>query len=213
MLDAVDRDLATLLAKAGKPVVIGHSMGGFLAIRLAEEHSDLLAGAIAIDGLPVFPGMDKMTPQARAAMASSAGSRIAGDTPAQFAQGERMQLGYMTKPANVATAETFGQGADIKATATYMTEMMSADLRPGLSRVTVPLLEIGPFDASLDPMNPFDPMATLQQKQAYYQSLFAGDSTARVVMVDDSRHFIMLDQPEKLFSAIDAFLAGLPASP
>jgi pimeloyl-ACP methyl ester carboxylesterase len=27
------------------------------------------------------------------------------------------------------------------------------------------------------------------------------------LMIDDSRHFIMLDQPEKLFAAIDSFLA------
>lgn len=210
MLDTVDHDIAALLAKAGKPVVIGHSLGGFLAIRLAEEHSDLLSGAIAIDGLPVFAGMDKLTPATRAAIASTAGDRIGGATTAQFEQGEKAQLGYMTKPENLATAAGFSQGADIKATATYMTEMMSADLRPGLPRVTVPLLEIGPFDAGVDPKNPYVPMATLAQKQAYYQSLFPGASTARVVMIDDSRHFVMLDQPEKLFSAIDAFLAALP---
>ena len=28
-------------------------------------------------------------------------------------------------------------------------------------------------------------------------------------MIDDSRHFIMLDQPAKLFAVIDAFLATL----
>ena len=212
MLDTVDRDVAALLAKAGKPVVIGHSLGGFLAIRLAEEHSDLLAGVIAIDGLPVFPGMDKLPPSTRAAIAATAGGRIADTTPAQFAQGERAQLAYMTKPENVAIAESFSQGADIAATGTYMTEMMSADLRPALARIEVPLLEIGPFDASVDPKNPYVPMATLAQKQAYYQSLLAGDPTARVVMIDDSRHFVMLDRPESLFSVIDAFLAALPPS-
>jgi pimeloyl-ACP methyl ester carboxylesterase len=85
---------------------------------------------------------------------------------------------------------------------------MSADLRSGLSKVTVPLLEIGPFDASLDPQNPYSPMDSLAKKQAYYQQLLAGDPTAKVQMVDDSRHFIMLDQPKKLFSAMDAFLSA-----
>lgn len=212
MLDAVDHDIAALLAKAGKPVVIGHSLGGFLAIRLAEEHSDLLAGAIAIDGLPVFAGTDKMSPAARAALAEKVGNGISNASPAQFQQAEKAQLGYMTKAENVATAESFSQGADVKATGTYLAEMMAADLRPELSKVTVPLLEIGPFDASVDPANPFGPMPTIEKKQAYYQSLFAGDPTARVVMVGDSRHFIMLDEPEKLFAAIDAFLAALPAS-
>ncbi len=90
-----------------------------------------------------------------------------------------------------------------------MQEMMSSDIRPGLSKIDVPLLEIAPFDATVDPNNPYTPWPTLQQKQTYYQSLLAGDPTAKVVMIDDSRHFIMLDQPAKLFAAIDAFLATL----
>ena len=207
MLDTVTKDIAAFLPRANKPILIGHSMGGFLAIRLAEEHSDLIGGAIAIDGLPVFVGMDKMTPQARASAAASAGSRISNATPAQFLMGEQAQLGYMTKASNVAMAATFSQGINIKATGTYMTELISADLRPNLSHITVPLLEIGPFDATVDPTNPYTPQPSLAQKQAYYQSLFAGDPTAKVVMIDDSRHFIMLDQPVKLYAAIDAFLA------
>ena len=59
MLDTVDRDVAAFLPSANKPVIIGHSLGGFLAIRLAEEHSDLISGAVAIDGLPVFAGWIK----------------------------------------------------------------------------------------------------------------------------------------------------------
>jgi pimeloyl-[acyl-carrier protein] methyl ester esterase len=90
-----------------------------------------------------------------------------------------------------------------------MQELMAADLRPGLSKIGVPLLEIGPFDAKLDPQNPYSPATTLEQKQSYYASLLVGDPTAKVVIVDNSRHFIMLDQPEKLFAAIDAFLASL----
>jgi pimeloyl-ACP methyl ester carboxylesterase len=208
MLDTVDRDVAAfLLTLKNKPVVIGHSLGGFLAIRLAEEHSDLIRGAVAIDGLPVFAGMEKMTPQARAAAADAVGGRVAQASPADFAAAQAYQMSFMTKPANVQTALSFSAGANVAATGTYMQELMAADIRPGLSKIDVPLLEIGPFDATIDPENPYNPMLTLAGKQAYYQGLFAGDPSAKVVMIDDSRHFIMLDQPEKLFAAIDSFLA------
>jgi pimeloyl-ACP methyl ester carboxylesterase len=209
MLDTVDRDVAAFLPSANKPVIIGHSMGGFLAIRLAEEHSDLISGAVAIDGLPVFAGMEKMSAAARGAVAARIGTRIANATPEQFEQAQRAQLFYMTKPENRETAASFSKGANAGATGTYMQELMAADLRPDLSRITVPLLEIGPFDASIDPLNPYAPMATLPQKQAYYHSLFAGDPSARIVMVDNSRHFIMLDQPTQLYAALDSFLAGI----
>jgi len=208
MLDSVDRDVAAfLLTLKDKPVIIGHSLGGFLAIRLAEEHSDLIRGAVAIDGLPVFAGMEKMTPQARATAAAAVGARVANASPADFAAAQAYQISYMTKPANVQTALSFSAGANVAATGTYMQELMAADIRPSLSKITVPVLEIGPFDATIDPENPYNPMATLASKQAYYQSLLAVDPSAKVVMIDDSRHFIMLDQPEKLFAAIDSFLA------
>lgn len=209
MLDTVDRDIAAFLPRANKPVLIGHSLGGFLATRLAEEHSDLIRGVISIDGLPVFPGLDKMAAQQRAALATMSSSRIAAATPAEFANAQQRQLAVMTKPQNVAAAQRFSAGADQSATATYLGEMLSADLRPNLAKITVPFTLIGPFDASIDPKNPYNPLVTLTAKQAYYQSLVAGDPAAKVVIVDDSRHFVMLDQPEKLFAAVDTFLASL----
>jgi len=39
-----------------RPVLVGHSLGGTLSLAFAAEHSDLIAGVIAVDGLPVLPG-------------------------------------------------------------------------------------------------------------------------------------------------------------
>jgi pimeloyl-ACP methyl ester carboxylesterase len=210
VLETVAGDIARFLPQAKKPVLIGHSLGGYLAIRLAEEHSDLIRGAIAIDGLPVLPGMDAMTPQARDGIAAAVGTQIRNASPATFEAAERAQVAYMTKPANVDTALSFGKGANQAATAMYMQELLDSDLRPALSRITVPLLEIAPFDATVDAQNPARPLKTSEEKQAYYASLLAGDPTAKVQMIDDSRHFVMLDQPAAFYAAIDAFLAKLP---
>ena len=67
-----------------KPVIIGHSLGGFTTIRVAEEHSALIRGAIAVDGLPVFPGMDKAPSAQRQAIASQMSSQMAKTTREQF---------------------------------------------------------------------------------------------------------------------------------
>ena len=210
MLDTVAADIGKFLPQADKPVIIGHSLGGYLTIRIAEEHGNLIRGAIAVDGLPVFPGMDTLSAQSRGAMAAQVAAQIKSSSPDAFKSAQRQQIAYMTQPANVDTAVTFSQGADQNATATYLQEMLTGDLRSQLSQITVPLLEIAPFDASVDARAPFHPMATSAQKQAYYQSLLAGDPAAKVVMIDDSRHFVMLDQPAAFFAAIDAFLASLP---
>lgn len=47
---------------------------------------------------------------------------------------------------------------------------------------------------------------------AYFQSLFAGTPQAKVVSISPSRHFVMLDQPERFRQALNAFLQSLPAT-
>ena len=209
MLDTVVADIATFLPKAGKPVVIGHSMGGFLAIRLAEEHGDLIRGAIAADGLPVFAGMDTMTAEQRAAATADMRARLAAATPEQFMRGEKNVVAYMTKAQNVDAVAALSQGANPAATATYMQELVRADVRPQLAKITVPLLELAPFDPTLDPYNPSSPIKSAAEKQRYYAGLLAADPTAKVVVIDDSRHFMMYDQPDAFFTAVQNFLAAL----
>ena len=55
--------------KIGKPVLVGHSLGGTLSLAFAAEHSELIAGVVAVDGLPVFPGTERHDgrPQSRSA--------------------------------------------------------------------------------------------------------------------------------------------------
>lgn len=207
-------DIAVLIRKEHlqKPVLIGHSLGGFTAIRFAEEHSDLIAGAIAVEGLPILPGFDKMTPAQRAAAGARMTGPMAAASSTQFDAFERANvIPYLTKAANVSDVAAAGAGANPPAAAEYMTELLTTDLRPKLNRVRVPLEEIVPFDASLDPFNPQAPFKTAAGKLAYYQALLANDKTATVVPIEDSRHFVMFDQPEAFYAAVQTFLNALPA--
>src|SRR5271166_4438814 len=38
-----------------KPVLVGHSIGGHVALRLVEENADLFACAVLVDVMPYFP--------------------------------------------------------------------------------------------------------------------------------------------------------------
>ena len=62
-LESLSRDLAKLIEERylERPALIGHSLGGTLALSFAADHSDRIAGVVAVDGLPVFPGTEGMT--------------------------------------------------------------------------------------------------------------------------------------------------------
>ena len=196
--------------KIDNPIVIGHSLGGTLAFMLAEQHADRLRAVIAVDGMPVFPGLERMTAAQRDATGTQIAASMSGATHDQFEAAEKTYvLPYlMISPQDVAQAAPLTARSDPKASGAWMEQDMAMDLRPQLNAITTPVLEITSFDPTFDPKGPGH-IASTAQKQAYYASLLAGDSTAKVEVVDNSRHFIMYDQPQALHSDIAQFIGTL----
>lgn len=196
--------------KIDNPIVIGHSLGGTLAFMLAEQHSDRLRAVIAVDGMPVFPGLERMTAAQRDATGTQIAASMSGATHDQFEAAEKTYvLPYlMISAQDVAQAAPLTARSDPKASGAWMEQDMAMDLRPQLNAITTPVLEITSFDPTFDPKGPGH-IASTAQKQAYYASLLAGDSTVKVEVVDDSRHFIMYDQPQALHSDIAQFIGTL----
>jgi pimeloyl-ACP methyl ester carboxylesterase len=211
LLDRADASLLQLIEqhKIVKPLLVGHSLGGTLALRFAGEHAELIAGVVAVDGLPIFPGMERVEPAQRQAMAAQMRQQMSAVTPEQFAA---QSLGYMQKVGVIdaqlaARYAPMNARSDIKASAQYMAEDLAADYRSGLKQANVPILAISPYNApdfSQPPM-----IMSEAQKTAYYQSLLADAPNAKVVSISPSRHFVMLDQPAKFQQVLDDFLKSL----
>jgi pimeloyl-ACP methyl ester carboxylesterase len=201
-LASLSRDLATLIEthKIDKPVLVGHSLGGTLSLAFAAEHSDLVAGVVAVDGLPVFPGTEMMTGD-RSALAANARAQLAGQTPAQFAEYQRA---YMKRVGSIdeAVASSIAERSsvsDIGATAEFAAQLLMLDLRPKLPAIKVPVVEISPFYApDFAPINVDE-----AGKTGYYRALLAGIEHLEVVSISPARHFVMFDQPEKFAAALE----------
>lgn len=189
-----------------RPVVIGHSLGGTLAIALAEQHPDRLSAAISLDGLPVFPPVAQMSAEQRTAAATGAAAQIRSQTPAQVLAAETtyMQTIGTLDPALVAPTAAREARSEPAAIAAWMQADVSADLRPALASATVPLLELVPYAAG----SPY----TEDQTVAFYRALLAGAPNVTVVPVDSAKHFAMLDQPAAVDAAIGRFLATVAAA-
>src|SRR5690349_21710485 len=94
LFDRADASLLLLIEqhKIDKPVLVGHSLGGTLALRFAGEHAQLISGVVAVEGLPIFPGMERVGSKQRQAMATQTRATMAAATPEQF---RAQALGYM----------------------------------------------------------------------------------------------------------------------
>ncbi|MGH7736556.1 MAG: alpha/beta fold hydrolase [Candidatus Tyrphobacter sp.] len=201
-------DFWRLLARRhiDKPIVIGHSLGGTMGFMLATQHPELLGGVIALDGLPILPGMNFLPRAQVEAIASGAQAQLAAMTSAQFEAYERTTVmpDLVTSPQDVNAIVPLVSHSSAAAAGRWVAEDMLLDLRPQLPKATVPILLIAPFDLSVDGQYH---MTTPADKKAFYQSLVAGAPNLQVVMIDHSRHFAMYDQPQAVTDAISAFLA------
>jgi len=207
-MDRADASLAQYIEQnhIDKPILVGHSLGGTLALRFAGRHPDLTRGVVAVDGLPIFPGMERVTPEQRAGIAAQLKAKTEGASPDEF---KAQQLAYMQNigTLDAATAERvapLNARSDQKAVARYMAEDAGADFRPDLKAAKAPILEITAFaeqDSQMGPMK-----ITQEQKVAYYQSLLADAPQAKVIALAPSRHYVMLDQPAAFGKALNAFI-------
>jgi pimeloyl-ACP methyl ester carboxylesterase len=190
-----------------KPVIVGHSLGGTLALAVAEDKPAQLGGVVTIDGLPVMPGTEALPPLDRSRYAEGMKARMAGMNPAMFAtqqQAYMRTIGVvdMGKADDIALLTGRSDPASI---GQYAADVLALDLRPGLKDIAVPVLVIAPW---------FEPDGAQQglsaaAKADYYRALMAGAPNVQVVTVAPARHFAMIDEPQQVNAAIRKYLSSL----
>jgi len=200
----VAEDLARYVAEQGleKPAVIGHSMGGTIAMMLAARHPDSVGKLMVVDMVP-FMG----------AMFGPPGATAESVTPVadQYytAQTTGPEEAYRQRAAAAVTGmintESLRAGpledaarSDRAVSASAFRELIVTDLRPELGNITAPT------EVLYVKFN--DPRMTPEITDAIYQASFAALSGAKLTRIDDSAHFIMLDQPVRFAAEVNAFL-------
>ena len=132
--------------KLRKPVVVGHSLGGFLALWLASKEPDLVGPIVVIDMLPYLPAAQQpnATSETMKPQAELMRKGMLAQTAEQREQTQVTILQTMiTDPANIALATKWGLASDPNTVAQAMYEMLTTDLRPDLAHIKAPTLVIG----------------------------------------------------------------------
>jgi pimeloyl-ACP methyl ester carboxylesterase len=193
------RDIHELIVTKSlyRPIIIGHSIGGTIAVYFAERYPGDVSNVIAVEGgYPEAP-----TQQGRDAAVAQDIKPFDGIP--QSALGEalrRNMLQYTIQSKDdVATVERFASTSTPEAIVDWMRAALSLDLTPGLSSITVPFTEIIPFDKTIDPYVGYK---TADAKLTTYTQWISAAPHWHVLLVGNARHFVMFDRPHAFAEAL-----------
>lgn len=183
------------------PAIIGHSLGGEIALMLGARYPELVGSLTIVDALPFYSLLfdPRATPEIvkpraemirKAMIAASSDQTLAAQTEAIA----NLVKTEAERPAIVRS----GMQSDRKTVANATYELMTTDLRSELKHIRAPVKVIYAYDAAYGiPPAAVDSM----YKDAYH-------SASKVIFqrIDGSFHFIMLDQPDQFERELTEFL-------
>jgi N-formylmaleamate deformylase len=188
------------------PVIVGHSLGGFLALDLASRYPQLPGKLVIVDSYP-FLG-DAMqagaTPEMAKALAARLHDAISQQTREMYES--TVKSGVFIRPlvtsdADFAKLVRWGLASDRTAVADAMAEVLATDLREPIASIPCPTLVLGSWIAEKD-------FTTHERTEAKLRAEYAKLHGAQIAVTDTARHFIMLDDPSWFFAQLDAFLSA-----
>jgi pimeloyl-ACP methyl ester carboxylesterase len=204
LLPAVEQQLSTYIQenKLDHPVVIGHSLGGYLGMKLASDHPDQVGRLVIVDSLPALGAtqVPTITREQLKQQADGMRAMMKAQDADTFKAGQMRTLRTMiTKQEDIDRVLASSKQSDRDTVIDSMAEMMAADLREDISRIKAPTLVLGTWIAYKD-------YAPKQAIASIYTTQYAKLPGARVEMADNARHFIMVDDPAWMYDRIDNFL-------
>ena len=185
-----------------RPAIVGHSMGGLIALRVAADGGDRIGRVMAVDASPFFPSL--ISPGATVGDIEPI-ARI-GYQALMFLGDEvlRTQGTAMGLQLGGASDSLFGamgwQGGDRATLAQSLYEVMTTDLRSRLPDIRAPVTVV--YGWSRDDASPRAHIDGLFR--AGYRSL---RTPARFEPVEGAEHMVMIDQPVRFMEVLNRFLA------
>lgn len=183
-------------------VVIGHSLGGTITVMFGETYPTDAANLITVEG--GYP--EAATQKERDAAVARAIAPYEKVSQAQLAAAlhDNMLQYTITKKADVAAATALAGRSQPEAIVDWMRAALLLDLTPGLHNIRVPFTAIIPFDPVIDPYRGFK---TAAAKLQAYQTWVAHAKHGKAILIEPSRHFVMIDQPAQFEAALERAIA------
>jgi pimeloyl-ACP methyl ester carboxylesterase len=188
--------------KLVKPIFIGHSLGGHMALWIASMHPDLTGKLIIVDSLPhlgtfMFPDPTTLHKQAEGMK-----MMIVNQTKEQygnFIKTSGMLTTLVTPEAQLARVTEWGMSSSPVAVGNAMFDLYTTDLREEVAKITAKTLVLCSWIG-------YKEFNTKASTMVIFEKQYAKLKDVKLAMSDTAKHFIMLDEPAWYFDQIDAFL-------
>jgi pimeloyl-ACP methyl ester carboxylesterase len=186
---AVRRDLTRYIRsrRLERPIIVGHSMGGFIALWLAASFPENIGPVIVVDAGPALSGDLEAAQRLRARWVQASDEEFA-------VQAKHMYAGMASSPKRLDAISTLAAKSDRRTIGDAIYEMVLTDLTDRMPELRAPVLFVladGAFQHRI-------------RKQV------EGVRSKQIVVVPRARHFVMIDAPKLFLEAVDAFLAAHP---
>lgn len=164
-------------------VLIGHSMGGAVALDLALRHADMVAGLVLVSTAPKFAVPEELLHTWRQVMMGRSGQPFTKDGVSPSTPMNIVQEGWMEQIKTDPRVRYF----DILACQQF-------DVTARLGEIRVPTLILVGQDDKITPL-------------AQSEQLRAGIPSAALTVVPEAGHWLPLEKPQEACDAICAFLS------
>jgi pimeloyl-ACP methyl ester carboxylesterase len=203
LLQTVRDELLTYIKtqKLNRPIVVGHSLGGFLGLWMSTTAPEAIGPLVIVDSLPFLAAVQNpsMTAEAATPMAEGMRQQMLGGKMPVAAQ-RQMVAGLMTDTARISQATRWGQASDSRTVAQAMYNLYTTDLRADLGRIQQPTLVLGAWAA----YKAYG--STKESTRAIFAQQYAKLPQHRIEMSEAGKHFLMWDDTAWFFTQTDAFL-------
>jgi len=192
------------------PIVIGHSLGGQIAMRLAIERPELVSKVVTVDGMPAVPlkyetGIDKGTDRATLVeRAYEPWLRAMSNEDWSLKFDEAVDNLVETAPHRAQLHRMFEQ-TQREPSVRYLVEALKTDITPEVERIQAPLLAIAAIEDC-----PGAPAEFEESICAVWQRQLAQAPDAQIVFFEHAKHFFFLTKTEAFDNAIARFVEGKP---
>ncbi|RSK47055.1 alpha/beta fold hydrolase [Hymenobacter rigui] len=202
LLNVRDQLLAYIKTqKLQQPAIIGHSLGGFMALWMSATQPAAVGPLVIVDSLPFMGAVQNpaATAEQIRPMAEQMRQQVS-QGHLNATQQRQMAAGMVTDTARITQVTRWGLQSDPATVAQAMYDMYTTDLRPDVARIQQPVLVLGAWAA----YKPYG--STKESTAAIFNQQYAKLPHYRLEMSEAGKHFLMYDDQQWFFQQTDAFL-------